>query len=64
MCDTTERPVTQLSLGGAGDWGLGEWVLNASLFLPFKELQSLDLKANELVGCLRESRLVHIIVLY
>ncbi|KAG6780314.1 hypothetical protein POTOM_013168 [Populus tomentosa] len=29
-----------------------DWVLNASLFLPFKELQSLDLKANELVGCL------------
>jgi hypothetical protein len=44
--------VIQLSLGGAGDWGLGEWVLNESLFLPIKELQSLDLKANELVGCL------------
>jgi len=52
VCDTTGRRVIQLSLGGAGDWGLGEWVLNESLFLPFKELQSLDLKANELVGCL------------
>jgi len=28
---------------------LGDWVLNASLFLPFKELQS---QANELIGCL------------
>jgi hypothetical protein len=43
--------VIQLSLGGARDQSLGDWVLNASLFLPFKELQSLDLKANELVGC-------------
>jgi hypothetical protein len=44
--------VIQLSLGGTGDGGLGEWVLNTSLFLPFKELQSLDLKVDELVGCL------------
>ena len=48
----TERRVTQLSLGGAGDWGLGEWVLNASLFLPFKELQSLDLRETGLVSCM------------
>uniref|UniRef100_A0A6N2L3B4 Fe2OG dioxygenase domain-containing protein n=1 Tax=Salix viminalis TaxID=40686 RepID=A0A6N2L3B4_SALVM len=30
---------------------MGDWVLNASLFLPFKELQSLDLSRNGLVGC-------------
>ena len=51
-CDNTTRRVIQLSLFGARDLSLGDWVLNASLFLPFKELQSLDLKANELVGCL------------
>jgi hypothetical protein len=44
--------VIQLSLGGARDYNLGDWVLNASLFLPFKELQSLDLRWNALVGCL------------
>ncbi|XP_061981446.1 cuscuta receptor 1-like [Populus nigra] len=51
-CDNTTRRVIQLSLFDARDWGLGDWVLNASLFLPFKELQSLDLGYNGLVGCL------------
>jgi len=51
-CDPTTRRVIQLSLGGARDYNLGDWVLNASLFLPFKELQSLDLRWNALVGCL------------
>jgi hypothetical protein len=44
--------VIQLSLSGARDFRLGDWVLNASLFQPFKELQSLDLEFNGLVGCL------------
>ena len=48
-CDNTTRRVIQLSLIGARDFRLGDWVLNASLFLPFKELQS---QANELIGCL------------
>jgi hypothetical protein len=51
-CDNTTRRVIQLSLSGARDESLGDWVLNASLFLPFKELQSLDLGYNGLVGCL------------
>jgi len=42
-CDNTTRRVIQLSLRGARDFRLGDGVLNASLFLPFKELQSLDL---------------------
>jgi hypothetical protein len=50
-CDNTTRRVIQLSLFGARDQSLGDWVLNASLFLPFKELQSLDLSSNGLVGC-------------
>jgi hypothetical protein len=52
--------VIQLSLGGARypplslfeARDLSDWVLNASLFQPFKELQSLDLGYNGLVGCL------------
>ncbi|KAI5593606.1 hypothetical protein BDE02_03G024900 [Populus trichocarpa] len=51
-CDNTTRRVIQLSLSGARDFSLGDWVLNASLFQPFKELQSLDLGSNGLVGCL------------
>ncbi|XP_011039078.1 PREDICTED: probable LRR receptor-like serine/threonine-protein kinase At1g34110 [Populus euphratica] len=50
-CDNTTRRVVHLSLWGARDQSLGDWVLNASLFLPFKELQSLDLGYNGLVGC-------------
>jgi len=51
-CDNTTRRVIELSLSGARDQSFGDWVLNASLFLPFKELQSLELRFNGLVGCL------------
>ena len=51
-CDNTTRRVIQLSLRGARDFRLGDGVLNASLFLPFKELQSLDLGYTRLVGCM------------
>jgi len=50
-CDNTTRRVIQLSVENARDQSLGDWVLNASLFLPFKELQSLDLFGNGLAGC-------------
>nr|TKS04629.1 hypothetical protein D5086_0000140980 [Populus alba] len=51
-CDNTTRRVIQLSLPYARDFRLGDWVLNASLFLPLKELQSLDLVYTGLVGCM------------
>jgi len=51
-CDNTTRRVIQLSLSEARDFRLGDWVLNASLFQPFKELQSLELAWVGLVGCL------------
>jgi len=59
-CDKTTRRVIQLSLSGARDPSLAlfeardlsDWVLNASLFLPFKELQSLELGYTGLAGCL------------
>jgi len=51
-CDNTTRRVIQVSLFDERDKSLGDWVLNASLFLPFKELQSLDLGRASLVGCL------------
>jgi len=51
-CDNTTRRVILLYLSGARDESLGDWVLNASLFQPFKELQSLELAYTGLVGCL------------
>jgi hypothetical protein len=59
-CDKTTRRVIQLSLSGARyptlslfeARDLSDWVLNASLFLPFKELQSLELEETGLVGCM------------
>jgi len=51
-CDNTTRRLIQLSLTKARDFRFGDWVLNASLFQPFKELQSLELGDTRLVGCL------------
>nr|TKR66303.1 hypothetical protein D5086_0000312700 [Populus alba] len=56
-CDNTTRRVIQLSLRGAGYptfsfSDFSDWVLNASLFQPFKELQSLSLTRAGLVGCM------------
>jgi len=66
-CDNTTRRVIQLSLWGARDFRFGDWVLNASSFQPFKELQSLDLGGNGLVGCLENegwcSMFVHLIII-
>jgi hypothetical protein len=50
-CHTATRRAIQLSLWYARDLRLGDWVLNASLFFPFRELQSLDLSSTGLVGC-------------
>ncbi|KAK9030005.1 hypothetical protein V6N11_031443 [Hibiscus sabdariffa] len=46
-CNTTTRRVTGLSLPEA----ISSNLFNASLFLPFEELRSLDLRGNGLVGC-------------
>uniref|UniRef100_A0A6N2KVW8 Leucine-rich repeat-containing N-terminal plant-type domain-containing protein n=1 Tax=Salix viminalis TaxID=40686 RepID=A0A6N2KVW8_SALVM len=50
-CDNTTRRVIQLTLPGVRDVNLGDLVLNASLFLPFKELRSLHLSSNAIGGC-------------
>ncbi|KAB5556089.1 hypothetical protein DKX38_006998 [Salix brachista] len=50
-CDNTTRRVIELDLSGVRDVSLGDLVLNASLFLPFKELRSLALGNNAIVGC-------------
>ncbi|CAK9163988.1 unnamed protein product [Ilex paraguariensis] len=48
-CDNITKQVVELSLNRTRPLGLGfteGWILNASLFLPFQELQSLDLSGN------------------
>ncbi|KAB5556015.1 hypothetical protein DKX38_006924 [Salix brachista] len=54
-CDSTTNRVTGLVLPDVNDGGLGkDLYLNASLFLPFKELDYLDLRSNQLVGGLKD----------
>ncbi|KAJ0089973.1 hypothetical protein Patl1_14709 [Pistacia atlantica] len=50
-CDNTGR-VINLDLYCIRDWNLGEWYLNASLFSPFQQLQSLNLSCNNIAGCI------------
>ena len=45
-CDNTTGRVIQLDLNYTIRWSREDWCLNASLFLPFEELQSVDLDAN------------------
>ncbi|KAL7239562.1 hypothetical protein ACSBR2_005456 [Camellia fascicularis] len=52
-CNAKTGRVIQLSLNSAENfWKLRDWYLNASMFLPFEELESLDLSYNGLAGWL------------
>ncbi|GFS39025.1 hypothetical protein Acr_00g0060830 [Actinidia rufa] len=51
-CNNATGRVIQLSLHDLRDWDSGNWYLNASKFLPFEELESLDLSWNSLMGWL------------
>ncbi|TYH82246.1 hypothetical protein ES332_D02G046200v1 [Gossypium tomentosum] len=57
-CNTTTRRLIQLSLSSTKwefnveYWYLHSWYLNASMFLPFEELRSLDLSNNAIAGCI------------
>ncbi|GMP73984.1 hypothetical protein CsSME_00031531 [Camellia sinensis var. sinensis] len=56
-CNATTGRVIQLSLNSAENyyyyyWNLRDWYMNASMFLPFEELESLDLSYNGLAGWL------------
>ncbi|CAK7345762.1 unnamed protein product [Dovyalis caffra] len=50
-CNATTGRVTVIYLLDARDLELGDWYLNASLFLPFEELNDLSLSRNGIVGC-------------
>lgn len=51
-CDNITSRVIQLNLYTTRDWKLEEWFLNASLFSPFQQLQWLDLRGNNIAGCI------------
>ncbi|KAJ0091036.1 hypothetical protein Patl1_14666 [Pistacia atlantica] len=51
-CDNIIGRVIKLDLTFTRDWNLGEWYLNASLFSPFQQLQSLNLSDNNIAGCI------------
>ncbi|KAM4073047.1 hypothetical protein ACB094_11G187100 [Castanea mollissima] len=47
-CDNTTGRVIQLNLRYKIGWSREDWCLNASLFLPFEELQQLNLEGNQI----------------
>ncbi|CBI25533.3 unnamed protein product, partial [Vitis vinifera] len=49
-CHNKTNRVTRLSLIDIRHFEFGKWSLNASLLLPFQQLQILDLSLNELTG--------------
>ncbi|XP_061952062.1 receptor like protein 21-like isoform X2 [Populus nigra] len=49
-CNSSTGRVTLLGLGGARNEELGDWYLNASLFLPFQQLNGLSLYGNRIAG--------------
>ncbi|KAJ0089965.1 hypothetical protein Patl1_14703 [Pistacia atlantica] len=51
-CNNITHKVITLDLSTTRDEKLGEWYLNASLFSPFQQLQSLDLSFNYISGCI------------
>ncbi|KAJ0091316.1 hypothetical protein Patl1_14638 [Pistacia atlantica] len=51
-CDNITGKVIKLDLFFTRDEILGEWYLNASLFSPFQQLQSLNLSGNNIAGCI------------
>jgi hypothetical protein len=53
VCDNTTNRVIKLYLSFVNSDAVEDLDLNASLFLPFKELENLDLSGNQLVGGLK-----------
>ena len=49
--NSTTRRVVEIHLDYARGWSMGDWYLNASIFLPFQELNVLDLSGNVIAGC-------------
>ncbi|KAG8651986.1 hypothetical protein MANES_06G041900v8 [Manihot esculenta] len=52
-CNSTTGHVVQLSLDGVRSSEEDYWYLNASLFLPFQQLNYLSLWGNNIAGCIK-----------
>nr|GMC75094.1 LRR receptor-like serine/threonine-protein kinase GSO1 [Ipomoea batatas] len=50
ICSNITRRVIELHLYSVRDESVGNWYINASVFLPFKHLNYLDLSGNNLAG--------------
>ena len=50
QCNSSTGRVTRLYLSGVRNGDLGDWYMNASLFLPFQELNGLYLMDNHIAG--------------
>ena len=50
--NSTARRVVEIDLSNSRDWySMGDLNLNASIFLPFQELNVLNLSGNGIAGC-------------
>jgi hypothetical protein len=57
-CNSSTGRVTELDLGSVRNEGLGDWYLNASLFLPFHQLNYLSLGNNSIAGWVEKKGLL------
>ncbi|KAB5514262.1 hypothetical protein DKX38_028168 [Salix brachista] len=63
-CSSSTGRVTGLNLGRKRNGDLGDWYLNASLFLPFQELITLYLWDNQIAGWVENKGLTNVSTLY
>lgn len=56
-CNAIIGHVVQLSLDGVRSTEGDYWYLNASLFLPFQQLNYLSLSGNNIAGCIKNEGL-------
>jgi len=58
VCNSSTGRVTELYLQGVRNEELGDWYLNASLFLPFQQLNTLSLGYNRIAGWVEKKGLL------
>ncbi|KAH9659760.1 Receptor-like protein 13 [Citrus sinensis] len=56
-CNDTTGRVIELDLAVTRKWESAEWYMNASLFTPFQQLESLDIMGNNIASCVKNEGL-------
>ncbi|XP_019188777.1 PREDICTED: LRR receptor-like serine/threonine-protein kinase ERL1 isoform X2 [Ipomoea nil] len=59
-CNNITKRVINLDLSWIVDGSGGDWYINASVFLPFKQLNVLDLIGNQLAGVVENGVIFHL----